>query len=392
MRFTLEQVKNKIEDYGDTLNSTEYNNYRQKLQIKCHKCNDDYEQSYQMILKDYWCTKTCRSENYLNRDNSNNGVQKYTYDEVENIINKTDNKLCSKEYINGKSKLDIYCNECRQIYKMTFYNFNILKQGCQNCYIKTRKLTNDIFKDGVEKREDILLGIYIDSRTKIKIQCGKCNNIFDILPNSYRQGSSCTPCGIDKQKLQYDEVKNTIEYYGDILLSTEYINCKSLLDIQCGKCNKVFKKMYDGYNGFCKFCNSTMIEKIMMTYLNNNCIEYVNQKSYSDCLSEYGKRFRFDFYLQDGNIIVEADGLQHFKPVKFTSKDYNIEEWFKIIQTRDCIKTKYCIDNNIKIIRVSYKELQNKQTFKELMDNMLIKIKTEKYVFSNYELYKYIKM
>ena len=49
MRFTIEQVKTKIEEYGDTLISTEYKNYRQKLKIKCHKCYDEYEQNYQMI-------------------------------------------------------------------------------------------------------------------------------------------------------------------------------------------------------------------------------------------------------------------------------------------------------------------------------------------------------
>ena len=54
MRFTLEQVSNKISELGDTLLSTEYKNYRQKLQITCHKCNQEYTQSFQMILKGNW--------------------------------------------------------------------------------------------------------------------------------------------------------------------------------------------------------------------------------------------------------------------------------------------------------------------------------------------------
>ena len=51
MRFTLEHVKKKIEECGNKLLSNEYKNYRQKLQIICHKCNKEYTQSYQMIQK-----------------------------------------------------------------------------------------------------------------------------------------------------------------------------------------------------------------------------------------------------------------------------------------------------------------------------------------------------
>ena len=392
MRFTFEQVKTKIEEYGDTLISTEYKNYRQKLKIKCHKCYDEYEQNYQMIQKGFWCTETCKTENYINRDNSNNGIKKYTYEQVKEIVNKTNNTLCSKEYINGKTKLDIYCNECKTIFKMSFYHFNVLKQGCQNCYIKTRKLLNDTFKEYVESRGDLLLEDYIDSRNKIKIKCGICKNIFEQTGNSYRKGSGCPPCGIDRTRLSYEDVKNRIEYYGDTLLSLEYINTRSLLQIQCGNCNQIFEKTCDVYQPFCKFCNSTKLEKTMMTYLKNKNIEFVNQKMYKDCLSEHNKQFRFDFYLPDNNVIIEADGKQHFIPVRFRSKDYNIQEWFKIIQERDLIKTKYCIDNNIKIIRISYKEINDKNSFENTMNNLMKKIKNEKYVFSNNELYKYLKL
>ncbi len=96
MRFIFEQVKTKIEEYGDTLISTEYKNYRQKLQLKCHKCGDEYEQSYQMIQKGFWCTETCKAENYLNKDKTNATGKKYKYEEVKDIVNKTNNTLCSK--------------------------------------------------------------------------------------------------------------------------------------------------------------------------------------------------------------------------------------------------------------------------------------------------------
>lgn len=390
MKFTLEQVRDKISEYGDTLISTEYKNYRQKLQIKCHKCEEEYEQSYQMILKGYWCTGTCRSENYMSRDKSNTKYG-YTYDEVRDIVNSTNNTLCSKEYVNGKSKLDIYCNDCKKVFSMSFYHFNILKQRCPHCYIATRKLTTDTFEEYVLSRGDTLLDNYTDSRTKIRIECGKCNRIFSILANGYRQGAGCQPCVIDQTRLTYDEVKNRIECYGDKLISLEYINTCSPLKIQCGNCNQIFEKnLTSTYRPFCKFCNSTKLEKQMMMYLKKYNLEFVDQKMYKDCLSEHNKQFRFDFYLPNENIIIECDGEQHFKPLKFRSKNYDIEEWFHIIQERDKLKTRYCIENGIKIIRISYKEMKNFETFEKIMDESLIKIETAPYVFSNDKLYKHL--
>ena len=390
MRFTLQEVYQKISEYGDTLISTEYKNYRQKLQIKCHKCDEEYEQSYQMILKGYWCTGTCRTENYMNRDNSNNKYR-YTYDEVRDIINMTNNTLCSKEYVNSKTKLDIYCNDCKNIFSMSFYHFNILKQRCPNCYIATRKLSTETFQEYVKSRGDTLIDEYTDSRSKIRIKCGKCNEIFIQQANGYRQRGGCQACAIDAQRLTYEEVKRRIECYGDKLLSLEYVNTYSPLKIQCGNCNQIFEKNLTGsYQPFCKFCKSTKLEKQMIMYLKNYTIDFVTQKMYKDCLSDRNKQFRFDFYLPEENIIIECDGEQHFKPLKFRSENYNIQEWFEIIQERDKLKTKYCIDNGIKIIRISYKEMRNPDTFEKIMHESMGRIQDERYVFSNPQLYDHL--
>ena len=68
----------------------------------------------------------------------------------------------------------------------------------------------------------------------------------------------------------------------------------------------------------------------------------------------------FDFYLPDFNILIEYDGQQHFKPIDFAGKG---EEWaiknMLETQRRDNIKTQYCKDNNIKLIRIPYFEFEN---------------------------------
>lgn len=37
---------------------------------------------------------------------------------------------------------------------------------------------------------------YVNSKTKIKIKCNTCNNIFEQIPSSHLSGSGCLPCSI----------------------------------------------------------------------------------------------------------------------------------------------------------------------------------------------------
>lgn len=44
-------------------------------------------------------------------------------------------------------------------------------------------------------------------------------------------------------KFTHEYVKNFVEEQGDVLLSTEYKNSKTLLDIKCNKCNEEFSNL-----------------------------------------------------------------------------------------------------------------------------------------------------
>lgn len=59
---------------------------------------------------------------------------------------------------------------------------------------------------------------------------------------------------------------------------------------------------------------------------------------------------------------IEYDGEQHFKSIKWFGGD----EALKNVKIRDNIKNKFCQDNNIKLIRISYMddvELKLKEIF-----------------------------
>jgi len=65
----------------------------------------------------------------------------------------------------------------------------------------------------------------------------------------------------------------------------------------------------------------------------------------------------FDFYLPNLNTCIEFDGQQHYNIIEhFGGEKILIEN-----QVRDDIKNKYCLENNIKILRIKYDDdVENK--------------------------------
>jgi hypothetical protein len=68
----------------------------------------------------------------------------------------------------------------------------------------------------------------------------------------------------------------------------------------------------------------------------------------------------FDFYLPEYNCCIEYDGKQHFEAIKW----FGGEESLAYVQQNDLIKTQYCQNNKIALLRIRYN-----QDIKETLDN-----------------------
>lgn len=98
----------------------------------------------------------------------------------------------------------------------------------------------------------------------------------------------------------------------------------------------------------CKTGRSLGEEKIQKI-LNKLQINFKEEYSFKDCV--YKRPLRFDFYLSNYNCCIEYDGIQHFQPTNFSHDN------FKERQEKDNIKTQYCKNNNIKLIRIPYTDI-----------------------------------
>ncbi len=123
--------------------------------------------------------------------------------------------------------------------------------------------------------------------------------------------------------------------------------------IKCKKCNNIFnqtpEKHLNSKHG-CPICKQSRGENKIKNILDKLNIDYEIQKRFDDCKNILS--LPFDFYLQDQNLLIEYNGIQHYKPIGYFGGEKTFKDNFK----KDKIKVDYCKNNNINLLIISYKD------------------------------------
>lgn len=103
----------------------------------------------------------------------------------------------------------------------------------------------------------------------------------------------------------------------------------------------------------CPICNMSRGEKRIKSLLDRFNVKYEQQVTKPGLVGVNGGDLSFDFEV--GGILIEFDGIQHFKPVDFLGKgDKFAKEAFEIQTENDSRKNAYCAERGIKLIRIPY--------------------------------------
>jgi very-short-patch-repair endonuclease len=174
----------------------------------------------------------------------------------------------------------------------------------------------------------------------LKYGCNKC--YYEVIGDNRRLGAQEF---IDKSNKKHS---NKFDYSKILELPKNKI-----VEILCQKHGSFFQKYNNHLSGNgCPKCKSSKGEIMIENYLKENSINFYTQHIFNDC--RYINPLKFDFYLYDFNICIEFDGTQHY--AKDTNESIFYDESTKI---RDKIKTEYCKNNNIKLIRIKYHSIKN---------------------------------
>lgn len=273
--------------------------------------------------------------------------------------------LTTNEYIGNKQKMDFLC-ECGKVFTVAFNSFKAKKfkmcRSCANVMANTQRLTLEYVKKKVGEISncELLEKEYLNNSTKMKFRCG-CGEIFytswsefnrKTPNNTNRKCNKCT----EQYTWNYNEVVEFVKNNSECeLLENNYKTLHTKMRFKCS-CSEeffaTFREFRDRMKRRCNTCSKkrSSFEEHIVHILNKHNIKFVEQYTYDNCIGVKGvNRTPFDFYLPDYNTLIEADGQQHFE-IKFG----RTEGEFLETQQNDSIKTKFCIDNNIPLIRIPY--------------------------------------
>ena len=277
-------------------------------------------------------------------------------------------------YIDSKTKVDIICPKHGKFSippNKHLYNRGCPKCGRENSHKYKRKDSYVViinFKKIHRDVYDYSLVEYINRFTKIKIICKK-HGIFEQTPDNHLKGKGCPICGHKigglKRRITLKEfIDRAQQIHGDKYNYSNvcYNKINTKIEINCIKHGKFYQTPHNHLNGRgCPKCSESRGEKEVRLFLEKNNIKYQREKKFKNCKNKY--LLPFDFYLPDKNILIEYDGMQHFRVNEY----FGGEIGFKATQKNDKIKNTYANEKNIKLLRISYWENIEKKLFNKLL-------------------------
>ena len=321
----------------------EYVNAKTKVCIICPE-HGEFWQTPSNHLKGQGCPKCGGIYHYNTQEWIEEAKKihknKYDYSKVEYVNNKTDVCIICPEHGEFWQTPNTHlkgskCPKCANI-----QNGDRIRDNAESFIKKAKKIHGD--KYDYSKVE------YIDSHTKVCIICPEHGEFWQI-PNSHLRGSGCPICGqINRTKtktLPLNEfIIKAFLVHGDKYdySKVEYVNAKTKVCIMCPKHGEFWQTPDDHLRGKgCPKCNSSHMESEIRNILQENKINFVEQKKF-----DWLRRQSLDFYLPNYNIAIECQGKQHFEVVDYFGGEESLTE----VNKRDQNKKQLCEKHNIKIL------------------------------------------
>jgi len=336
---------------------TEYQSCDKKITIRCKEDNYTWTINANGFLKNGCHCPKC-SNKVMNKDTD------YFKNELKELYG--DNYICLGEYTSAKNKILLKHNteDCQYEFEMTPDGMLHKKNGCPKC--GNRKGADKLFISHEEfcartsklfDNEFEILSLYKGRKENVTVKHIPCGRVYDRQAGDVLQGKGCRFCGFGATKdTQWFKEKIFQAYQGEYEVLGEYVSSHTTILIRHNKCGKEYKVRPDSIlKGARCTCEATSKgEKVIEIFLRYNKIKFKQQYTYPDCKNK--KRFPFDVAIKskEGNVmfLIEYDGIQHYEPKRG-------EIQFKKTQFNDGVKTKYCKDNNIPLLRIAYWDFNN---------------------------------
>lgn len=353
---------------------------------KLVQINPDIEVIGQYISGKEHIKCRCKIDNYIWNPIAHNLLQGqrcpkctnhiwYTHEEYVDMLARVNPAIEVKgQYVDMKIPILHYCT-IHDVLWNAIPDGLLRGGGCRQCGLekirqKQTKKHEQYVIDLAQKNPNVeVIGEYTNSKTPLLHRC-KIHNIFwSPRPHNVLNGKGCPECLSERISAS---LKNDTEWYVNRLneISSTFMPIEEYLGYGTPILHKCSIDGYEGpakpcnvLRGFaCPKCSGYSGERLISQFLDEHNVKYVPQYRFDDCKDK--RQLPFDFYLPELHKAIEFDGRQHYESVDWAGKgDEWAEEQLHIVQQHDAIKTQYCKDKNIPLLRIPYfKDIEEELT------------------------------
>ena len=316
----------------------------------CLKCNYKWDALPGNILSGHGC-KMCNTNKLTEKDFLNK-IHKHN----PNIIINT-------SFTTTKVYYNCTCNICGHNWNAKGENLTN-GQGCPNCAIQNRLITDEEYKKRLYDKygENIIcLDAYIGGKKKLKYHCNICGHNWSAQPCSVLHLMYGCPNCTNKingknHRITKEEFLTRVDKNSPTLnILTGYTISSDRLKVECKLCKYTWTPLASHVmNGLScpNCCEKSKGELKIKHYLEKTGIVFKSQFKFEALKGINGGSLSYDFYLPEHNTLIEFQGEQHEKPIKY----FGGEEHFKIQQEHDKRKRNYANLHNINLLEIWYYE------------------------------------
>jgi len=187
----IKRVRPYLEVVGNYIESKKH------IKFRCTKCNYEWDAMPFIFTRKNREPSNC--PNCLNRV--------ITLDTIKRRLKKInpDIEITSKKFVKTHDNLKLRCKKCNYKWEMhasKIFQNDRLFPVCQECSSRIKVSHEDFMKD-IKNTKIKILGEFVNYKTKIKVQCKKCNFEWEQLPSNIKSNSGCPICA--KKTSKYEQ-------------------------------------------------------------------------------------------------------------------------------------------------------------------------------------------
>lgn len=262
-------------------------------------------------------------------------------------------------YVNNTTKVLVECNVHGEFLISPANHY--MGSGCKKCHFDKKRNTLEMFiaESNLvhDFKYDYSKTIYINANTPISIIC-KEHGVFEQIPYDHlNKKRNCPACSGNKKITSDEFIKKSNKLHQnkyDYSLIT-FVNMFTEVCIICPVHGKTYQQPRNHIRSTgCTKCSYEELVsrqvKDIRNILTESSISFNMEHTFDDCRNK--KVLPYDFFVDDLNLCIEYDGRQHYEPIEHWGGKKGLD----YIQRNDSIKSTYCKDKNIKLLRIKYDE------------------------------------